>query len=157
MDALEAIVSGAPAFAVVSPLRQEEEEWFDSNNFEVGDPSSLGPGHHAAAGARDRPALGAANQSAPPAGAAAAQAQAAVGGSSVPSKRRRIVAVDDGGKSIANGDGLFSERRNKVGQRAAASGNLLGVQRQNMYQVPGTKWIRLDLCFLLQHPIYPML
>lgn len=132
---LDAIVSSAPAFAVVSPLRhdEEQEKWFN-HNFEVEDfPCIVGPSHHHHAGD---------TAAATPGAAATVACQAVVGttGSSgintssssvpVPSKRRRLAAVDsDGGKSIASvsvGVSSSSERRtSKVGQRSAVAASTL--------------------------------
>lgn len=111
---VDVIVSGAPAFAVVSPLRHEEEEWFD-RNFAADDPFVVSPNH----------------RSGDPATPGATVAQAVVGAGSInssapgpmPSKRRRVAAVD-GGKSVASvsvGNSISSERRNEVSQQSTAS------------------------------------
>lgn len=120
---VDTIVSNAPAFAVVSPLRHdEEEEWFD-RNFAAGDPCVVGPSHRAAGGA------------ATPGATVAAQTVVGAGSrisSSAPvptSKRRRVVTVDGGKNSIASvsmvGNSWSPERRNEVGQQSAvSSGNV---------------------------------
>lgn len=124
---VDAIVSSAPAFAVVSPLRHddEEEEWF-GRNFAADDPCVFGPSHRAAGDA------------ATPGAAVIAQAVVGAGSSissSAPvptSKRRRVVSVDGGNSSIASvsvvANSWSPERRNEVGQQSAvSSGNVNGV------------------------------